>query len=418
MTTPENYGHLTPYFESNLPPRNRKASIWGTLFLLSTTIGMIMLMLLLYNIISATFGLVAIDNQVDPASLAVNGVPIEELDQEALISIIEENVSKGKFRQLEREQPLIERTWEEVYQVVIDDVVQPNEIVGTWPLVESLTRKEEIVAEVRQEHPQATVKFTSWINPQFITSPQSSDVLKAGVRTALLGTLLIIAITIVIALPIGIGAAIYLEEYASDTWINRTIQTNINNLAGVPSIIYGMLGLAIFVRAMEPITSGAFFGFTDPTTANGRTILSAGLTLSLLVLPVLIINVQEAIRAVPNSLREGAYGLGATKWQTIWHHVLPNAMPGILTGAILSISRAIGETAPLVVIGAATYITFDPDGPFSKFTTLPIQIYQWTSRAQGEYHNIAAAAILVLLTLLLSLNATAILLRNRFSRRY
>lgn len=418
MSTPTNSMRLTPYFESNLPPRNRKASIWGTLFLLSTTIGMIMLMLLLYNIISATFGLVAIDNQVDPASLAVNGVPIEELDQETLITIIEENVSKGKFRQLEREQPLIERTWEEVYQVVIDDVVQPNDIVGTWPLVESLTRKEEIVAEVKQEHPQATVKFTSWLNPQFVTSPQSSDVLKAGVRTAMLGTLLIIAITIVIALPIGIGAAIYLEEYASDTWINRTIQTNINNLAGVPSIIYGMLGLAIFVRAMEPITSGAVFGFTDPTTANGRTILSAGLTLSLLVLPVLIINVQEAIRAVPNSLREGAYGLGATKWQTIWHHVLPNAMPGILTGAILSISRAIGETAPLVVIGAATYITFDPDGPFSKFTTLPIQIYQWTSRAQGEYHNIAAAAILVLLTLLLSLNATAILLRNRYSRRY
>ncbi len=159
---------------------------------------------------------------------------------------------------------------------------------------------------MEQEHPQATVKFTSWIDPQFVTSPQSSDVLKAGVRTALLGTLLIIAITIVIVLPIGIGAAIYLEEYASDNWVNRTIQTNINNLAGVPSIIYGMLGLAIFVRAMEPITSGAIFGFTDPTTANGRTILSAGLTLSLLVLPVLIINVQEAIRAVPNSLREGS----------------------------------------------------------------------------------------------------------------
>ena len=284
-----------------------------------------------------SFGLVAIDNKVDPASLAVDGMPIEELDQETLITIIEENVSKGKFRQLEREQPLAERTWEEVYQVVIDDVVQPKDIVGTWSLVESLTRKDEILAEVEQEHPQATVKFTSWIDPQFITSPQSSDVLKAGVRTALLGTLLIIAITIVIALPIGIGAAIYLEEYAADNWLNRMIQTNINNLAGVPSIIYGMLGLAIFVRAMEPITSGAIFGFTDPTTANGRTILSAGLTLSLLVLPVLIINVQEAIRAVPNSLREGAYGLGATKWQTIWHHVLPNAMPGILTGAILSI---------------------------------------------------------------------------------
>ena len=417
MSTTTNGTRLTPYFESNLPPRNRKASLWRTLFQLSTTIGMIMLLLLLYNIVNETFGLVAIDNKIDPASLAVDGVPIEELDQATLITIIEQNVSKGKYRQLEREQPLAERTWDEVYQVVIDDVVQPKDIVGTWTLVESLIQREDILAEVEQEHPQATVKFTSWIDPQFVTSSQSSDVLEAGVRTALLGTLLIIAITIMIALPIGVGAAIYLEEYALDNWLNRMIQTNINNLAGVPSIIYGMLGLAIFVRAMEPITSGTAFGFTDPTTANGRTILSAGLTLALLVLPVLIINVQEAIRAVPNSLREGSYGLGATQWQTIWYHVLPNAMPGILTGAILSISRAIGETAPLVVIGAATYITFDPDGPFSKFTTLPIQIYQWTSRAQGEYHNIAAAAILVLLGLLLSLNATAILLRNRYSRK-
>jgi phosphate transport system permease protein len=417
MSTPGAATRLNPYFESNLPPRNRKASLWHKLFLISTTIGMVMLALLLYTIVNEIFGLVAIDNKVDPASLAVDGVPIEELDQETLIGIIEANVSAGKFRQLNREQPLSARTWDEVYQVVIDDVVEPSDIVGTWPLVESLANREEIIAEVKAEHPQATVKFTSWLTPEFVSSPQSSDVLEAGVRTALLGSLIIIAITILVALPIGIGAAVYLEEYAADNWVNRMIQTNINNLAGVPSIIYGMLGLAIFVRAMEPVTSGTMFGYSDPTTANGRTILSAGLTLALLVLPVLIINVQEAIRAVPNSLREGAYGLGATQWQTIWHHVLPNAMPGILTGAILSISRAIGETAPLVVIGAATYITFDPDGPFSKFTTLPIQIYQWTSRAQGEFHNIAAAAILVLLVLLLSLNATAILLRNRYSRK-
>jgi len=303
-----------------------------------------------------------------------------------------------------------------VYQVVVDDVVQPNEIVGTWTLVESLTMRKAILTEVEQEYPQASVSFTSWIDPQFVTSPQSSDVLEAGVRTAILGSLYIIIITIVVALPVGIGAAIYLEEYASNNWLNRLIQTNINNLAGVPYIIYGMLGLAIFVRTLGPFTSGAIFGISDTATANGRTILSAGLTLAILVLPLLIINVQEAIRAVPNSLREGSYGLGATQWQTIWHHVLPNAMPGILTGAILSISRAIGETAPLVVIGAATYITFDPTGPFSKFTTLPIQIYQWTSRAQEEFHNIAAAAILVLLVLLLSLNAGAILLRNRYAR--
>lgn len=199
--------------------------------------------------------------------------------------------------------------------------------------------------------------------------------------------------------------------------INAIIQTNINNLAGVPSIIYGMLGLAIFVRVMEPLTSGALFGLAaDPTTANGRTILSAGLTLALLILPLIIINAQEAIRSVPSSLRQASFGLGATKWQTIWNHVLPNALPGILTGAILAVSRAVGETAPLVVIGASTAIFVDPDGPFSKFTVLPIQIYQWTARPQGEFRNIAAATILVLLVLLLTLNATAVLLRNRYSR--
>jgi phosphate transport system permease protein len=172
------------------------------------------------------------------------------------------------------------------------------------------------------------------------------------------------------------------------------------------------------VRTLEPLTSGEIFGVVDPTTANGRTVLAAGLTLGLLVLPIVIINAQEAIRAVPRSLRNASYGVGATKWQTVWSHVLPNAMPGILTGTILAISRAIGETAPLVVVGASTAISFDPSSPFSKFTTLPIQIYQWTSRPQDEFRSLAAAAILVLLVLLLSLNASAVLLRNRFSRRF
>jgi phosphate transport system permease protein len=159
------------------------------------------------------------------------------------------------------------------------------------------------------------------------------------------------------------------------------------------------------------------FGLTDPTTANGRTIISAGMTLGLLILPMIIINAQEAIKAVPVSLRRASMGLGATQWQTIWHHVLPSALPGILTGTILSVSRAIGETAPLVVVGASTFITMDPSNPFSKFTTLPIQIYQWTSRPQDIFRNIAAAAIIVLLILLLTMNATAVVLRNRYSRR-
>jgi len=240
----------------------------------------------------------------------------------------------------------------------------------------------------------------------------------AGVRTAILGSLWVVFITAIIAFPIGVGAAIYLEEYATDNQLNRILQTNINNLAGVPSIIYGMLGLAVFVRALEGITSGALFGAVDASaTGNGRTVLAAGLTLALLILPIIIISAQESLRSVPNSMRQGGMALGATKWQTIWAHVLPNAMPGILTGTILSISRTLGETAPLVVVGASTFITTDPTGPFSKFTTLPIQFYQWTSRPQPEFQNLAAAAIVVLLILLLTLNASAIYLRNRFARR-
>ncbi len=408
---------LPPYFSGNLPGRHRAAGIWRWVFQLATILGMVVLALLLYTVINKSFGLVAIDNKINPETLAVNGVPIEALDKDTLVSIVQNNVSQGKFRQMEREKPMAERSRDEVYAIVIEDVVQPKDIIGTWTLVDTISRGAEITAQVRLEHPNAAIKFTSWINPQFVSAPQSSDPLKAGVRTAILGSLLTIAITILVAFPVGLGAAIYLEEIARDNQLNRLIQTNITNLAGVPSIIYGMLGLAIFVRGLEPLTSGAIFGVTDATTANGRTILSAGLTLALLVLPLLIINGQEAIRAVPNSLRQASYGLGATQWQTIWHHVLPSAIPGILTGTILAISRAIGETAPLVVIGASTYITFDPNGPFAKFTTLPIQIYQWTSRPQGEFRNIAAAAILVLLALLLALNAAAIFLRNRYSRK-
>jgi phosphate transport system permease protein len=178
-----------------------------------------------------------------------------------------------------------------------------------------------------------------------------------------------------------------------------------------------MLGLAVFVRILGPITSGTAFGAADPTTANGRTILSAGLTLGVLILPLVIINAREAIRAVPRAMREGSYGLGATRWQTTWHHVLPGALPGIMTGVILSVSRAFGETAPLIVVGVSTYIVVNPNSVFSKYTTLPAQIYQWTSRPQQEFQHLAAAAIVVLLVLLIMLNAAAIYLRNRYSRR-
>ncbi|HEX9675003.1 MAG TPA: phosphate ABC transporter permease PstA [Anaerolineales bacterium] len=405
-------------FDQNLARRRRSGRIWRLVFQVSTIVGIVVLAALLYNILNQSFGLAAVEYSMPPESLAVEGVPLEELSGEALQVILRANASAGLVRALESEKPLVERGRDELYGLVMDRVAKPR-VAKTWSLVDSLLHRRDIEREAAEKYPAARLQSFSWINRSFIERPQAADPLRAGVRTAILGSLWTVGITVVFAFPVGVGAAIYLEEYAGDSRLNRLIQTNINNLAGVPSIIYGMLGLAIFVRALEPLTSGALLGYVeDPTQANGRTILSAGLTLGLLVLPLIIINAQEAIRAVPNSLRRASYALGATQWQTVWAHVLPNAIPGILTGTILAISRAIGETAPLVVVGASTYITFDPDGPFSKFTALPIQIYQWTARPQAEFRNLAAAAILVLLALLLTMNVSAVLLRNRYRRQY
>lgn len=408
--------HFAESFHSNLLVRYRVGKIWLHIFQTSTIIGIIALSALLYNILNQSFGYIAVEYKVDPQTLTTNNIPLEELSEEELIQILKERLSSNSFKKLDQEQTFSERNKENLLELVYEKVAK-EKIIKTWSLLDSIFKKDQILKEIVQISPNAQLRFRTWINYRFLISPQSSNPLIAGIRTAILGSLWTIFLTIIVAFPIGVGAAIYLEEYAGDTWYNRIIQTNINNLAGVPSIIYGILGLAIFVRVMEPITSGAIFSFTDPTTANGRTIISASLTLSLLILPLIIINSQEAIRAVPNTIREASYSLGATKWQTIWHQILPIALPGILTGSILAISRAMGETAPLVVIGASTFITFDPTSPFSKFTTLPIQIYQWTSRPQDEFRNLASAAIIILLILLLSLNATAILMRNRYSRR-
>ena len=400
---------------ANLPARHRAGLLWRLVFHLATAVAIVMLTALLLTIVNRAFGLVAIENAIDPAELARDGVPLERMDGAALTAVLADNVSRGLMRRFERDQPMAERGRDEIYNLVVERVVDPS-VVQAWPLWDSLFRRRAVVAEATSRHPGARLVFRSWLTGSFIADAQSSIPEDAGVRAAIKGSLGTILITILFAFPVGVGAAIYLEEYAHDNRLNRIIQTNINNLSGVPSIIYGMLGLTVFVRAMEPVTSGALFGLGDGS-ANGRTILSAGLTLGLLILPVIIINAQEAIKAVPDSLRQSSYGLGATKWQTIRHHVLPSSLDRILTGTILATSRAIGETAPMVVVGASTLVTLDPTGPFSKFTTLPIQIYQWTARPQAEFRNAAAAAILVLLVLLLTLNATAILLRNYHARK-
>ena len=396
----------------SLSTRYRNASFWQALFFCALVIAMLSLAVLLYNVVDGAFGYVAFEYKNDPSEFTTK--PLDDLNKQELLDILKTNLSTGAYKKLDNEKPMEKRSKSDLYRLVLERLIQID-TKQIWSMTDSIFRRSEIKAEVAEKYPEAMLEFRSWLRPGFLTTPMSSKAEFAGVRTAILGSLWMVGIAILFALPIGTGAAIYLQEYASQNFISRVIQTNINNLAGVPSIVYGMLGLAIFVRAMESFTSGSMFGVTD---SNGRTILSAGLTMGILVLPLIIINGQEAIKAVPDSLRQATYGVGATRWQTIWHHVLPNALPGILTGSILAVSRAIGETAPLIIVGASTFISVDPSGPFSKFTALPIQIYQWTTRAQPEFHSIAASAIIVLLVLLLTLNATAVIIRNRVQRKY
>lgn len=237
------------------------------------------------------------------------------------------------------------------------------------------------------------------------TKPQSSDPSRAGFRAGIVGSLWLLGMVTVFAIPAGVGAAVFLEEYAPPGRIRRFIQTNIANLAGVPSIVYGILGLALFVR-----------GFGFPRLAMGRSLWAGSLTLALLVLPVIVIATQEALRTVPNSLRQAALALGATRWQMVRDHVLPAALPGILTGTILSLSRAIGETAPLLMVGAAGSIGVLPRTPSDRYTVLPVEIYNYAKNPKVQFQTVTAGGILLLLVLLLTMNATAILIRNRYGR--
>lgn len=440
-------------FNQLLGRRKARGTRWGRFFFVANAIALIALVALLIHILNQSFGLVIVRYTIDPATLSDQ--PLEDLTEAELVAILVTNqpnrlrvmirdslsrVPQTEFTTLPLRRVLAGSQYpedmanatindlsieqqaavlsdnlntNEVYDLVINNVVQPR-IIRSWRYFESILNRQEIDAIAAEDYPGDKLEFKSWVSLDFITSSVSSSATTAGLRTALLGSAWIIAITAIAAFPLGVGAAIYLEEYARDNWINRVIEINIRNLAAVPSIIYGMLGLAVFVRALGQFTSGAAFGITD---SNGRTVVSAALTLALLILPVIIINAQEAIRAVPSSIRDASYGLGATKWQTVQRQVLPVAAPGIFTGVILAMSRAVGETAPLIVVGASTFIGIDPNGPFSKFTVVPIQIFQWTSRPEQEFKNVAAAAIIVLLVVMVLLNGMAIILRNRFSRR-
>jgi phosphate transport system permease protein len=249
---------------------------------------------------------------------------------------------------------------------------------------------------------QVVYKGIEWVDLVLLLEPPSADPLISGAEPAILATIYLGVLVTVFTVPIGVGTAIYLEEYANrERWYNRLLEVNIQNLAGVPSIVYGILGLAFLVRGL----------------GLGRVLLAGAMILTLLVLPTVIIAAREAIRAVPDSIRQGAYALGATKWQVVWRQVLPAAIPGIATGSILALSRALGETAPLLLVGALTYVAFNPT-LLGDFTALPVQIYQWVARPQEEFRILAASGIVVLLVILLTLNAFAIWIRNRYQRRW
>ena len=581
------------YFR-RLETRHRRGKVGQLFNTFAVAVAGLALIALFLNVANEAFGTVGVVNTIEPETLT-DGRPLEALSNEELALILADNVG-GRLRVLIRDsisqvdnavftrstvaeivgdanvdpaianQLLKEISREEqagllaryagnaaLRRLVLEEVVE-QQVIASFPLSDTIFNFDAIKAEIEgpileaykkkqglDEAKVRVIRFYSWLNSEFLTTPMSSTPALAGVRTALIGSIGLMIVVVLVALPIGVGAAIYLEEYAEDNFVNRLIETNVRNLAGVPSIIYGMLGLAIFVRALAPFTSGLIFhynvdapdveavveriapafddairfdgqnlvsdsdlidvrtaesvvntflhygtpsltmqgnsdirelsyslaaaldiavdvvpvradeahdieargsyfrfdvaddaGFPDALfdelmaslirinsfAPNGRTLVSAGLTLALLILPIIIINAQEAIRAVPFAIREASYGLGATRWQTIWNQVLPAALPGIMTGTILSVSRAVGETAPLIVVGAATFLLADPTSPFSQFTAMPIQIYQWTARPQGQFGDIAAAAIIVLLALMLTLNAAAIFLRNRYSIRF
>jgi phosphate transport system permease protein len=240
------------------------------------------------------------------------------------------------------------------------------------------------------------------LSGEFVSNLDSRLASRAGIKPALVGTVWLMGLVALISFPVGIGAAVYLEEFAPRNRFTTFIEVNVANLAGVPSIVYGLLGLAVFVRFIN----------------LGRSVLAGALTLVLLILPVIIVSAREALRAVPDSIRQGSLAVGATKWQTVWGQTLPAAIPGIMTGMILGWSRAIGETAPLITLGALTYVNFVPTHPLDRFTAIPIQAFNWVSRPQAEFQQTAAAGMVLLLTVLLAMNAVAIYLRNRYERKW
>lgn len=383
---------------------------WKALLLLAAVAVCLVFILLLFTTINRAFGLVAFENTREPTSLVPGAESVDDLTRAELLSLVEEYFSEGLLRRLESETPLTARSDAGLRRLVQDRIIDPR-IVRSWSLFESFFQQNEI-QEYAEDNPEQNLAFRSWLNLSFLTSHQSSRPEEAGIRAALLGTLWIVGLAVLVAFPVGVMTALYMEEYARRNLFTTLVNLNIRNLAGIPPVIYGLLGLAIFVRRLQPVTSGAFLGIPDAQSAAGRTILSGGLTLALLILPLIVINTQEALRSIPSGYRQACLSVGAPKWRVVVQRLLPYSFDRLLTVVILAISRVIGETTPLIIVGAATFIVSDPAGIFSQFTTLPAQIFFWSTRPQLEFRNLVAAAIVVLLILSFGMNILLIRIRE------
>lgn len=388
--------------------RRRSGLLWTSLVTFAAATATVMVAWFVLGIANdaAGFVLVAYLRQ-PPANRA-------ELTVADRVALLEAEASPGVLRRLESEEPLGDRTSDEL-DALLDQFVFQSTVVQTWSIVDSVFRRDEIEA-IAAQVPGAELRMHSWVNPSFLVRPLNRRPLQTGIRTALLGSLWIVALSMAIAFPVGVATAVFLTEYATAGWFTRFVRVNVETMASVPSIIYGILGLALFVRTLGSVTSGAFLGTGDGSAA-GRTILSAGLTLAILVLPAIIINVRDILENVPPGYREACYSVGARRSTVVMRRILPSVGGQLVTVLLLGISRVIGETAPLLVIGAAAFITVDPSGIFSRFTSLPTQIFFWTSGLTGANRNLAAAAIVVLIVLSIGLNVVFVLIKRRLENR-
>lgn len=384
-------GTNTPQMQAgpNLSARHRKSKLFRYICMVSTSVGVIMLALLLLDVFTDASGW--IESRIDRDPRMFERI----MEQDAEFAARAEEQAPALFKKIEAKLKSRHRAAERDGRVL----TAADEAQIRADVLHSEYSQDEAYFEQFAMKPTTRDRMAVvWaICGDLLTNFPSRHPSKAGLKSAIVGSIWLLALTALFAIPIGISAAVYLEEFAAKNRVNRFIEVNIANLAGVPSIVYGILGLAVFVRGAD----------------LGRSVLAGAATMSLLILPVIIIAAREALKAVPDSLRASAFALGGTRWQVTQHHVLPAALPGILTGVILAMSRAIGETAPMIMIGALSYVAFVPRGPMDDFTVLPIQIFNWIAMPQEEFHMLGACGILVLLTILLLMNATAIYIRHR-----